>query len=901
LLTTTLVASALAVVAQTTTAPSPAQAAASEPYTWRNVRIDGGGFVPGIIFNQTEPNLIYARTDIGGAYRWDERTQSWIPLLDWVGWDRWGWNGVVSIATDSVDPDRVYAAVGMYTNGWDPNNGAILRSTDRGETWQATELPFPLGGNMPGRGMGERLAIDPNDNRVLYFGAPSGHGLWRSTDYGVTWSQVTTFPNPGDYAEDPNDPNGYLNDIQGVVWVTFDPDSGSPGRRSQVIYVGVADLGESIYRSTDGGATWEVVPGAPTGFIPHKGVLDHEGDQLYIATSDTGGPYNGGHGDVWRFDTNTETWTRISPIPSDSPDNYFGYSGLTIDRQNPDTIMVATQISWWPDIIIFRSTDRGETWSRIWDWAGYPNRTFRYRMDISEVPWLTFGGNPQPPEVTPKLGWMTESLEIDPHNSDRMMYGTGATIYGTTNLTEWDAGNQITIRPMVRGLEETAVLDLISPPTGAPLISALGDLGGFRHDDLNAVPPMMFTNPVFTSTTSLDYAETSPNIMVRAGNFTDSDRPNDSHAAFSTDGGATWFQGTEPAGINNGGTIAAAADGSRFVWASRDVPVHYTTNFGSSWTQSRGIPDNAIVESDRVNPNRFYGFADGRFYVSVDGGATFSATVTSGLPTSGVRFKAVPGREGDIWVAGEGGLWRSTNGGASFTRVSGVSSSVNIGFGAPAPGRSYPALYLVGDVDGVTGVYRSDDTGATWVRINDDAHQYGNMGEAITGDPRVYGRVYLGTNGRGILYADPVGGPTSSPTASSSASPTHSASPTVSVSPSQTASVTPSSSSTCAVAYQIANEWPGGFQGSVRITNLSSNSINGWSLTFSFPDGQQITQLWGGTPAQSGAQVTVTNADYNGHLAANGGSAEFGFIATWSSRNTPPTTFRLNGTVCAVT
>ena len=54
-------------------------------------------------------------------------------------------------------------------------------------------------------------------------------------------------------------------------------------------------------------------------------------------------------------------------------------------------------------------------------------------------------------------------------------------------------------------------------------------------------------------------------------------------------------------------------------------------------------------------------------------------------------------------------------------------------------------------------MFQSDDGGASWSRINDDQHQFGNMGEALTGDPRIYGRVYLGTNGRGVLYADVAG------------------------------------------------------------------------------------------------------------------------------------------------
>ncbi|MER6794541.1 xyloglucanase, partial [Amycolatopsis mediterranei] len=120
-----LVPAAVAVVAG---APASPAAPAAATTTWRNAEIAGGGFVPGIVFNQTEPGLVYARTDIGGAYRWNTATGRWLPLLDSVGWTDWGHNGVVSLATDPVDPNRVYVAAGMYTNSWDPNPGAILRS-----------------------------------------------------------------------------------------------------------------------------------------------------------------------------------------------------------------------------------------------------------------------------------------------------------------------------------------------------------------------------------------------------------------------------------------------------------------------------------------------------------------------------------------------------------------------------------------------------------------------------------------------------------------------------------------------------------------------------------------------------------------------------------------------------
>jgi xyloglucan-specific exo-beta-1,4-glucanase len=725
------------------------------PYTWKNVQIVGGGFVPGIVYNQSQPGLVYARTDIGGAYRLDPATNKWIPLTDWIGPDDWGLTGIVSLATDAVDPNRLYLAAGTYTNSWDPKNGAILRSSDKGNTFQISPLPFKLGGNMPGRGMGERLEIDPNKNNILYLGAPNGNGLWRSIDYGATWSRVTSFPVVGTYVEDPADPNGYLSDIQGVVWVTFDKRTGTPGNTTQTIYVGVADKGTSVYRSTDGGATWHAVPGQPTGYVPHKGKLDVVNGYLFVAYSDNGGPYGGEKGELWRYNTAAGTWTDISPIPASSGDNFFGYSGLTVDKQNPSTIMVTGYSSWWPDTQIWRSKDSGTTWTRIWDWTRYPNRSFRYTQNISAAPWLYWGGVPTSggrpgAEVAPKLGWMTESLEIDPFNSNKMMYGTGATIYGTDNLTAWDTGGKITITVKAVGLEETAIQELVSPPAGPPLLSGMYDIYGFTHQNLDVVPTAFFETPRI-ATVSIDYAESLPSYMFRVGQGSSSLKA----AGYSTNGGTSWTPVTGlPSGVVKGeGTCAVNATGTRVVWSPVDGAVSYTTNNGKTWAASTGIPAGASVESDRVNANKFYAFRNGTFYVSTNGGASFTATVTN-LPATG-QFKAVPGKEGHIWLATlVNGMWRSTNSGTAFTQVINIEEAENVGFGKAATGQTYMAIYTSAKVAGVRGIFRSDDEGASWVRINDDQHQYGWTGKAITGDPRVYGRVYVATNGRGIIYGD---------------------------------------------------------------------------------------------------------------------------------------------------
>src|ERR1700722_3806735 len=101
----------------------------SAGYTWTNVYTGGGGgYIPNIIFNPSQQNLIYARTDIGGAYKWNASANLWDPLMDWVTWANWNMLGVESIATDSVNQNNLYVMAGLYNNSFTTKNGRLLQS-----------------------------------------------------------------------------------------------------------------------------------------------------------------------------------------------------------------------------------------------------------------------------------------------------------------------------------------------------------------------------------------------------------------------------------------------------------------------------------------------------------------------------------------------------------------------------------------------------------------------------------------------------------------------------------------------------------------------------------------------------------------------------------------------------
>lgn len=357
---------------------------------------------------------------------------------------------------------------------------------------------------MPGRGMGERFAVDPANSNIIYYGARSGHGLWKSTDGGASFSNVTAFTATGNYAPVPSDTTGYNNDLQGLAWITFDSTSGTTSGATSRIFVGVASNGtqEAVWESTDAGSTWSAVSGQPGTFFPHKGKLQPTEKALYITYSDGTGPYDGLNGAVYRYDLANSTWTDITPVSGS--DLYFGFGGLGLDMLNPGTLVVAGLNSWWPDAQLYRSTDSGATWSPIWAWSSYPSMDRYYGISTSLAPWI-FKSFISVTDAE-QLGWMIESLEIDPFDSDHWLYGTGLTILGGHDLTNWDTTHNITIQSLADGIEEFSVQSVVSVSGGSELLVAVGDDDGFTFasaSDLKTSPATTWETPFWSSSTDV--------------------------------------------------------------------------------------------------------------------------------------------------------------------------------------------------------------------------------------------------------------------------------------------------------------------------------------------------------------------------------------------------------------
>ncbi len=696
------------------------QAQTTADYDWKNAPIGGGGFVTGIVTHPTSSDR-YCRTDVGGAYRWDATNNEWIQLFDWFNESENGFYGVESLALDPQNPNNIYMLCGTsYING---GRTAVLKSTDKGNTFTYTDVTsqFKAHGNGSGRGNGERLVVDPNNSNVLLVGTRA-NGLWKSTDAGVTWNQVWTGVTTTS--------NG-----NGICFVVYDPLSSVVNGETQTIYIGVSRTGGgNIYKSTNGGASFIDIT-ATTGFMPHRAAL--QGTTMYVTYSDNEGPQStNGDGKVYKLNTATGVWTNVTPIHNKD----YCYGGVSIDPTDVNRVIVSTSgIYWnnqfstgWADFI-FLSTDGGSSWTLK---IG-PNSTF----DANGMNWADGGA----------INWM-DCIEFDQDNLNKVRVIGGGGVFTCSDIT----ATNTTWKYDVKGIEETALLDGISIP-GGPFISSFGDVTGFVHEPLTAFPTKKLSPLGGYNNNSIAYAGANPNKVVRIANEGDV-------VYYSNDMGASWTASATNKGT--AGRVSVSADGGTILhcpWGSSTT--WYTTNDGASWLSCSGVTfSDAMPAADQVNANYLYIYnpTNGQMLVSSNKGASFSAAGTPGgttafHPWSPTLIRTVPGFEGHIWVPlGGNGLKYSTDHGSTYTNLSTVTYCKSIGIGKAMSGASYPTVFIWGTVSGVTGLFRSTDQGATWLRINDDAHEFGGA-PFLIGDMNVAGRVYQAPGGaRGLIYWDPI-------------------------------------------------------------------------------------------------------------------------------------------------
>ncbi|WP_299250601.1 hypothetical protein, partial [uncultured Cytophaga sp.] len=685
----------------------------AQTYNWNNVAIGGGGFVSGIITSKTESGVMFARTDVGGAYRWDAPNSKWIPLLDWTSENETGWQGVESIAMDPQASKNVYMLVG--TSYFNNGKTAILRSTDYGNTFAITDVSsqFKAHGNGMGRQNGEKLVVDPNKGSILFCGTRR-NGLFKSTDSGASWSNVTTTG------------NSTAND-NGLSFVLFDKSSATTGNASQTIFFGVSQTSNNFYKSTNGGASFSAVTGGPA-LMPQRAILASD-KNMYITYADKEGPWNITSGQIWKYNTTNGAWTNVTPSGMTS-----GFGGISVDPNNANRLIASSTNLYYTQFPnaygdrFFLSTNGGSTWK---DLVGNG-----ITLDPNGCTWIG----------DQSIHW-AGCIEFNPFNTAQAYVISGNGVFTCENVN----ASSTTWKFLSKGIEETVPLDIVSI-TGGPLVSVIGDYDGFVHTDITQYAPIH--TPRMGTTTGLAVAALSTSKMVRVGGGDNSS----GKMYYTNNQGTSWTQTSSINGFQ--GKVAISANGSTILHCpSGSSTMYRSTNNGGSWSTCNGLNiADAVPVADMVNSNKFYAYnkSNGAFLISTDGGANFTTVSTTNGSGSPI-VRPVPGIEGDIWIAlYGGGLKHSTNSGTTFSSISGVTSCSAVGFGKAAPTAPYLTIYIWGTVGGVTGVFASIDKGVTWTRANDDAHEYGGPGNGqfVIGDMNVFGRVYMATVGRGIAYGE---------------------------------------------------------------------------------------------------------------------------------------------------
>lgn len=682
------------------------------------------GFVTGMVIHPQEPSLMYCRTDVGGCYRWDDDAQIWRQLMTVVPNDERNLVGVQSIALDPNNTDVVYALCGTFS-GAVPYD--LLKSEDRGETWQRTYLNRSVVGNIT-RISGERVAVDPNNSDIVWVGTNSD-GLWYSENGGKTWKKNTAI---GD---------GVVP--YGINIVLFDGDSASDGRSTHIY---VSSFGEGLYESTDGGRSFTKIEGTPEQ-INRMHLVN---GRLYMAAlgyeQETEVTKSG------LFYLENGSLTDITPKPEyhpnpDSP--VTGFSDIMIDYTNPK--------------FLFASGRNGDR-----DGGGY---RYRFRSADGGATWEWCRGSED-------IGACQLLQDLRDPNRVYDIHGRGLWMYENIHAALIKENGWRPIIPTSRfqdGIYEDVALKTVSLPSEDAPMLLIGDYdAGYMYSEDKETLAIMQDSETSTwvhygMTLDLDYCEKQPEYNVRVGRYGQNGYVvmSDQYGRFGVPASG-WNTSLHPfacavsADISSNGypVVIAAASGT----STASGALYRSADWGRTWTKISVVPVNVsdsaderyrdyVLISDTVDKNTFY-YCDGdKFYTSTDGGSTWNMTHDFAAGITRPTMYAYPNSEGEVWLCGNGKVYISKNRGTSWTETDLGANVKYLSFGK---GQSdTPALYMYGSISGTWGVYMSDDDGKHWERMDDDGRNYA-VAEItqITGGTRCYGRAFVSTGGHGVLYLE---------------------------------------------------------------------------------------------------------------------------------------------------
>ena len=749
---------------------TPAQA---ENYNWGNVRFDGGGFVSAVIFHPKAENLLYARTDVGGIYRYDFKANMWVPLMDWVSQNDVGLMGTEAFALDPTDPKRIYVLGG--TGYFSKGRTAVLRSEDYGNTWDTSYVEMLAHGNGMGRQTGEKLAVDPNMPNIIFCGSRT-KGLYKSTDYGKTWTNVyeVALSSATESA---------LNNVNGISFVMFDESQGKNADGStKTIYIGISETKDNLQVSNDGGKTWKTVSGGPANLMPHRAKISD--GNMYITYADGPGPHSINSGAVYKYNIAGGTWEDITPSDSVSHEgsdamtyekDKSSYGGIAIDPKDPKRIVVTTVGKYTGRHLakdadgkerdnygdrIYVSTDGGKSWVHGQHYGDGVN------IDANGTNWIP--GN--------AIHW-AGSLEINPFNSKQAWVTSGNGIFMTDDITAkvpvWKFQS--------RGIEETVPLDIVSVP-GGPLVTAIGDYDGATYTNINASAQRH--KPTVGTTQSMAYAPLS-GTFLRTGTITvyGQYESTNYNVMYRSEDGTAWdsVKTTLKGAL---GLVVLSADGKVMLHRpDQSATVYRSDDNGATWTavETGTQTQYSRIVADPKNADVFYVMNSmGTLYKSTDKGKTFEAQAArlqnegaGEYYNGGGLIRTVYGREGHLWVPmdqsqlwqpkgyTEYGLAYTEDGGKNWNKCEGAKVAIAVGIGKAKEGADYETIFIWGAAkeNDPIGIYRSTDKCKTFERVNDGEHQYGGPGNGnfVQGDMNTFGVVYMSTVGRGLVVGAPEG------------------------------------------------------------------------------------------------------------------------------------------------